>query len=398
MKIERDVIIVGAGISGSICAAYLAKAGADVLLLDKEVFPRDKACGDILREGIMTHLSVLGLVERLDENSTLLRRLHVMSENGSECIIPFEGYAAPRFQVDGMLVDAAINRGAEFRDGCRVRKLIVENGWVKGVSVRERGVDSEIRGRLVILADGAGSLLEGQLPGETEKKAPQFSGSGEYIGERAYFTGINLEEVLAKGQYNAYGAFGFHRKLPGGYYWVVPSGRNGVKDGYCNVGIIREAEGAEGVRAGDIFSELFERSKRLAALFLGARQVSPWKRAKLGDVTGVTRRCGNGYLLIGDAGSVMMPMMKDGMSAAGDTAEAAALTAKAAMRANDFSAAFLEEEYMKRVEPDASRLKYERITLESLYDVSVSNQMIARMVNNPTYTKRVLAAAFKKRP
>ena len=394
MKIERDVIIVGAGISGSICAAYLAKAGADVLLLDKEVFPRDKACGDVLREGIMTHLSRLGLVDRLDENSTLIRRLHVMSENGSESIIPFEGYAAPRFQVDGMLVDAAINRGTEFRDGCRVRKLIVEDGWVKGVQVRERGVDSEIRGRLVILADGAGSLLSKDLGPEEEDK-PRFTGSGIYAGERAYFTGINLEELLAKGQYNAYAAIGFHERLKGGYYWIVPSGRNGVADGYCNVGIIRDAEETEEVRAAEIFSKLFEKNKRLAALFLGARQVSPWKRATLKDVSAVKHRCGNGYLIIGDAGSIMMPFLKDGMSAAADSAEAAAIAAKTAMRANDFSADFLRGEYVDLVEPDASRLKFERITAESLYDVEVSNPMIARMVNNPTYTKRVLGEMFK---
>ena len=44
---ERDVIIVGAGPAGSICAAYLAKAGVDVLLLEKDIFPRDKACCDM---------------------------------------------------------------------------------------------------------------------------------------------------------------------------------------------------------------------------------------------------------------------------------------------------------------------------------------------------------------
>ncbi|MBQ8151220.1 MAG: NAD(P)/FAD-dependent oxidoreductase [Firmicutes bacterium] len=395
MKIERDVIIVGAGIAGGICAAYLAGAGADVLLLEKEIFPRDKACGDILREGMVTHLSRLDLFGKLDDNGTLLRRLHIMSENGSECIIPFEGYAAPRFQIDSMIAEAAIKRGTEFRDGCRVRSLICEDGWIKGVSVREKGADFEIRSRLVILADGAGSLLKGQL-GMTsaEEKAERFTGSGEYIGERAYFAGINLEEVLAKGQYNAYGAIGFHKDLPGGGYWIVPSGRSGIRDGYCNVGIVREADGAEAVSAEEVFAGLFERNKRVASLFLGARQVSPWKRAMLRDVTAINHRCGNGYLIIGDAGSIMMPFIKDGCSAAADSGEAAAIAAKEAIRANDFSAEYLTEEYVRRIEPDKTRLKFERITAESLHDPYVSNPMISRMVNNPTYTKRVLRELF----
>ena len=49
VRTERDVIVIGAGPAGSICAAYMAKAGIDVLLLDKEIFPRDKVCGDILQ-------------------------------------------------------------------------------------------------------------------------------------------------------------------------------------------------------------------------------------------------------------------------------------------------------------------------------------------------------------
>ena len=46
-RVERaDVIIVGAGPSGSATAAYLAMAGLDVLLLEKAAFPREKVCGD----------------------------------------------------------------------------------------------------------------------------------------------------------------------------------------------------------------------------------------------------------------------------------------------------------------------------------------------------------------
>ena len=43
VSIKRDVIVAGAGPAGAICAAYLARAGYDVLLIDKDLFPRDKA-------------------------------------------------------------------------------------------------------------------------------------------------------------------------------------------------------------------------------------------------------------------------------------------------------------------------------------------------------------------
>ena len=43
---SADVVVVGAGPAGSTAATLLARAGADVLLLEKSTFPRDKVCGD----------------------------------------------------------------------------------------------------------------------------------------------------------------------------------------------------------------------------------------------------------------------------------------------------------------------------------------------------------------
>ncbi|MBQ0078472.1 MAG: NAD(P)/FAD-dependent oxidoreductase [Eubacterium sp.] len=396
MIIKRDVIIVGAGISGSICAAYLANSGVDVLLIDKEIFPRDKACGDLLTEGVVTHISRLNAFEELDKIGTCLRRAHLMGENGSECIIPFEGYVAPRFELDSMLVQVAIRRGTEFRDGCRVRSLIVENSEngpaVRGVNVRERGVDYQIYARQVILADGAESLLTPELMAQPQEVEQRFTRSGYYAGERAYFTGVNLDEYLAKGRYNAYGIFGFHRKLVNGYYWIVPSGETGVSEGYCNIGIVYDPESSGQVTAEEIFADLIESNRRVAALMLGAQQATPWKQGTLRDVNTAGLRYDQGFLVIGDGAGAMMPLFKDGMTAAADTAEAAAIAINSAMRTNDFSQ--IEKVYEDLITPDEKRLKMEKITVESMYDPEVPMNMIARMTNNPTYVKRVLKDIF----
>ena len=60
-----DVAIVGSGPAGSSCAAFCAKAGLRALLLEREIFPREKVCGDCLNPACWPILRRLQLTERV---------------------------------------------------------------------------------------------------------------------------------------------------------------------------------------------------------------------------------------------------------------------------------------------------------------------------------------------
>lgn len=64
-----DVVIVGAGPSGSTAGYFLSKAGAKVALLDKEKFPRDKYCGDAVCTPALRILEEMGVVQALVKNN-----------------------------------------------------------------------------------------------------------------------------------------------------------------------------------------------------------------------------------------------------------------------------------------------------------------------------------------
>ena len=115
-----DVIIAGAGPAGSVAALVLARAGARVLLLDRETFPRDKLCGDTVNPGAVARLRALGL-----EGGPLAtaRSLAGMRVSGPTTTVtaPYgdgqRALALTRRALDTWLLEAAIAAGARFESG-----------------------------------------------------------------------------------------------------------------------------------------------------------------------------------------------------------------------------------------------------------------------------------------
>ncbi|MEU7823371.1 geranylgeranyl reductase family protein [Catellatospora sp. NPDC049133] len=150
-----DVAIVGAGPAGSAAALAAARAGAKVLLLDRDVFPRDKACGDGIAQQGLAVLAGLG-VTGLTDGYPPIRSLGLTGPGGAQAAreLPEPAYVIPRAVFDARLVAAAVRAGATFRQHT-----------VRGVTVRPDGVElgGGLAARVVIGADGANSTVRRAL-------------------------------------------------------------------------------------------------------------------------------------------------------------------------------------------------------------------------------------------
>jgi geranylgeranyl reductase family protein len=155
---RAEVVVVGAGPAGSIAALALARAGLDVVLLDRTAFPREKTCGDGLMPDALDALRALGLAERALSGARCLRTLLIYSPDGTAVTVNGEFAVVRRERFDASLCATAIEAGARFLAPVRAVAPIEDGGRVAGVIAEASdGANLAIHARVTVLATGAGS-------------------------------------------------------------------------------------------------------------------------------------------------------------------------------------------------------------------------------------------------
>src|SRR3954470_23618712 len=125
MRTDPEVIVAGAGPSGSVAALLLARAGVRVRLIDRAQFPRDKLCGDTLNPGALAILDRLGLAGEIRARALPIAGMTVTGPRGTQVTADYpgalRGAAIRRGDLDLLLVAAATAAGAEFEQRVSVR-------------------------------------------------------------------------------------------------------------------------------------------------------------------------------------------------------------------------------------------------------------------------------------
>ncbi|WP_407716927.1 FAD-dependent monooxygenase [Janibacter hoylei] len=191
-----DVIVVGAGPGGSATAAWLAKAGKDVVLLEKSRFPRDKICGDGLTPRAVRQLINLGVP--LSETDGWARNQGLRIIGGGmrlqldwPDVTSFPGYGMVRARadLDEVLARHAAACGAELLEGRNVSEAVRdESGRIVGVVAkvvdergRATGETETYRAPVVVAADGVSSRLSVKMGREKREDRPMA------VAVRAYY-------------------------------------------------------------------------------------------------------------------------------------------------------------------------------------------------------------------
>lgn len=162
-----DVIVVGAGPSGSALAKLLAASGASVLMLDAEAFPRRKPCGESLNPGAVAALGRItghpNAAEAFDFPFSPIQGWRVISGSATlEAVYSggHYGVGCRREKLDHWLAEHASRAGALFEERVRVERLLWEGDRVTGVIARSReDKPLFLRASIVAGSDGLRSVV-----------------------------------------------------------------------------------------------------------------------------------------------------------------------------------------------------------------------------------------------
>jgi geranylgeranyl reductase family protein len=328
---DADVIVVGAGPAGSATAAYLARAGVDVLVLEKATFPREKVCGDGLTPRAVKALVGMGVP--MDERDGWVRNKGLRIIGGGVRLelpwpelssYPGYGLVRTRLDFDEVLARTAQKAGARLLEGVTVTGPVLDDsGRIVGVKARPSGeparpapahsaADPEriYRARIVVAADGNSSRLS--LAMGLSKRDDRPMG----VAVRTYYTSPRHQDDYLESWLDLWDG----PDLLPGYGWIF-----GMGDGTSNVGLgmLNTSSSFGNVDYRDLLR------RWLAGMpaewgYVEENRTQPIRGAALPMGFNRTPHYTRGLLLAGDAGGMVNPFNGEGIPYALESGELAA--------------------------------------------------------------------------
>ncbi|MDE3271998.1 NAD(P)/FAD-dependent oxidoreductase [Pseudoalteromonas sp. G4] len=315
MKVEKvDVVVIGAGPSGAVASSLLNKQGKQVIVLERETFPRF-SIGESLLPQCMTYLAEAGLVDNLHEKADALgfqfKNGAAFEKSGEHTFFDFtdkftEGpgttYQVKRADFDKLLADGAAKQGVIIRYQHTVLEVTEHAEFMRLMVIDDSGETYTIEAKFVLDASGFGRVLPRLLDLEKPSKFPVRSSYFTHVEDNIDDANFDRNKILIT----------VHPKHPDVWYWLIP-----FSDGTASVGVVIEpSKVISPEREHDaILFDYINQVPNLSRLLKNAKAIAPARQIK-GYSADVTRLHGERFALLGNAGEFLDPVFSSGVTIA----------------------------------------------------------------------------------
>jgi 2-polyprenyl-6-methoxyphenol hydroxylase-like FAD-dependent oxidoreductase len=306
MSSEYDAIVVGTRCAGAPTAMLLARKGYRVLAVDRATFPSDTVSTHVLHPLAVAALARWGLLEKLASTGCPPIRTYVF-DFGAFTLSGWPGtdeapvaYCARRIVLDSLLVEAAVEAGAEVRQGFVVEEIVQDGGRVVGIRGRAKGGQAVTeRARVVIGADGRYTLVADAVRPERYNERPPLLA--------AYYT--YWSDLPIEGRFETY-----VRQRRGFAAAPTHDGLTLTVGGWPHAEFEANKKDVEGN-----FLRMLDLAPGFAERVRGAKRAAPFVGAAVPNF--FRKPYGPGWALVGDAGYSKDPITAQGINDAFRDAE-----------------------------------------------------------------------------
>ena len=358
MKTMSDAIVVGGGPVGSFVALNLARLGAKVTVFEEHAaIGSPSHCAGHLSIRSLRNLGLYPLPRKIVENTFSAANFYSPSGTKlSVCLTRPVTCAVNRTFFDRHLAEKAEAAGVRYCLSSRVRSLLIDNGFVKGVNVEQKDTTEEkVSAKIVVDAEGISSRLLRQ------------TGLSTLNRDRTVY-GVEAEvENVKNVELDAVEVFLGKNYAPGLYAWLIPR-----LDGTAKVGLATKTGNPKE------FLQRLMLKHPVASKQLGTAKITRIAFHPISLGGPISKAFSNGFLAVGDAASQVKPTTGGGVIFGLTCAKIAAQVASEAIRRNDVSSNYLQL-YQKRCKGmlgfDVSVMLRMRKFLDSLSDERVDEAL-----------------------
>jgi len=317
-KQDVEVLVIGAGPSGSLASTLLHNAGVKVLVVEKQKFPRF-SIGESLLPQLMVFLEKANMLDVVSKADYQFKNGAAFRMNGKYSEFNFEEkfssgpgttFQVKRAEFDKRLADCAETQGVEIRYQNEVKRLQeVNDGYLVDV-IDDEGMPYQVHAGFILDASGFGRVLPRLLDLESPSDLPMRQSMFCHIKDNIDNDDYDRNKILVS----------VHPEHQSVWYWLIP-----FSDGSCSLGVVAEPEYFERLNgdAEDKLRQCVAEEADLARLLENAEWHGEVQQIN-GYSANVKSLFGKHFALLGNAGEFLDPVFSSGVTIAFKSADLAA--------------------------------------------------------------------------